>query len=306
MAESTVLVVDDEPRIVEFLLENLRADDFIVLTAVSGVEALDVLTKSRPDVILLDVVLPDMSGYELCRKIRSAHPVTDGWDPDVPIIMISAKVEYTDRVRGLTRGADDYVTKPFHYPGSSMAHPGLLSPSRACSPKRRFQWPSRIAAGGSPKVISRMSSTSSFRSPAGRSQVSGSVWPWRSIWLRPTGARSTFAARSVAEHVSRCDYRFGASREPSVRPGNGSSPVCGRSRSVSDRGGAWEPPARNRRALRRRSRGRGRARGLGADRARRSGRRGRRAQCALACDPGAGPAARAGDPAMAVGAVRSQ
>ena len=74
------------------------------------------LTKSRPDVILLDVVLPDMSGYELCRKIRSAHPVTDGLGPDVPIIMISAKVEYTDRVRGLTRGADDYVTKPFHYP----------------------------------------------------------------------------------------------------------------------------------------------------------------------------------------------
>lgn len=116
MAESTVLVIDDEPRIVEFLLENLRADDFIVLTATSGSEALTVLTKSRPDVILLDVVLPDMSGYELCRKIRSAHPVTDGWDPDVPIIMISAKVEYTDRVRGLTRGADDYVTKPFHYP----------------------------------------------------------------------------------------------------------------------------------------------------------------------------------------------
>ncbi len=66
--------------------------------------------------MLLDVVLPDMSGYELCRRIRCGHAVTDGWDPDLPIIMISAKVEYTDRVRGLTRGADDYVTKPFHYP----------------------------------------------------------------------------------------------------------------------------------------------------------------------------------------------
>jgi DNA-binding response OmpR family regulator len=113
---STVLVIDDEPRIVEFLVENLRADDYTVLTASTGGDAIDVLTKARPNVILLDVVLPDMSGYELCRRIRSAHPVTDGWDPDVPIIMISAKVEYTDRVRGLTRGADDYVTKPFHYP----------------------------------------------------------------------------------------------------------------------------------------------------------------------------------------------
>ena len=98
------------------MVENLRADDYTVLTAANGGDAIDVLTKSRPDVILLDVVLPDMSGYELCRRIRSAHSVTDGWDPDVPIIMISAKVEYTDRVRGLTRGADDYVTKPFHYP----------------------------------------------------------------------------------------------------------------------------------------------------------------------------------------------
>jgi two-component system phosphate regulon response regulator PhoB len=113
---STVLVIDDEPRIVEFLVENLRADDYTVLTAANGGDAIEVLTKARPTVILLDVVLPDMSGYELCRRIRSAHPVTDGWDPDVPIIMISAKVEYTDRVRGLTRGADDYVTKPFHYP----------------------------------------------------------------------------------------------------------------------------------------------------------------------------------------------
>ena len=116
MAGSTVLVIDDEPRIVEFLLENLRADDFTVLTAATGGEALSILAQSRPDVILLDVVLPDMSGYELCRRIRSAHAVTDGWDPDLPIIMISAKVEYTDRVRGLTRGADDYVAKPFHYP----------------------------------------------------------------------------------------------------------------------------------------------------------------------------------------------
>ncbi len=116
MAASTVLVVDDEPRIVEFLVENLKADEFTVLTASNGAEALELLAQARPDLMLLDVVLPDMSGYELCRRIRSASVVTDGWDPDLPIIMISAKVEYTDRVRGLTRGADDYVTKPFHYP----------------------------------------------------------------------------------------------------------------------------------------------------------------------------------------------
>jgi DNA-binding response OmpR family regulator len=116
MAESTVLVVDDEPFILEFLAENLRADDYTVLTAASGGEAMDTLGASRPDVVLLDVVLPDMSGYDVCRLVRSGDAVNDPWDPDLPFIMLSAKAEHTDRVRGLNRGADDYVTKPFHYP----------------------------------------------------------------------------------------------------------------------------------------------------------------------------------------------
>ncbi len=116
MAESTVLVVDDESLILEFLVENLREDDFTVLTASNGAEAMDALAVSRPDVILLDVVLPDMSGYDVCRRVRQADAVNDPWDPDLPIIMLSAKAEHTDRVRGLNRGADDYVTKPFHYP----------------------------------------------------------------------------------------------------------------------------------------------------------------------------------------------
>jgi DNA-binding response OmpR family regulator len=116
MAESTVLVVDDEPLILEFLAENLREDDFTVLTAASGGEAMDALAVSSPDVVLLDVVLPDMSGYDVCRRVRQGDSVNDPWDPELPIIMLSAKAEHTDRVRGLNRGADDYVTKPFHYP----------------------------------------------------------------------------------------------------------------------------------------------------------------------------------------------
>ena len=116
MAESTVLVVDDEPLILAFLAENLRADDFTVLTAANGGEAIDALAASRPDVVLLDVVLPDISGYDVCRRVRGGDAVNDPWDPDLPIIMLSAKAEHTDRVRGLNRGADDYVTKPFHYP----------------------------------------------------------------------------------------------------------------------------------------------------------------------------------------------
>jgi DNA-binding response OmpR family regulator len=127
MADSTLLVVDDEPRIVEFLAENLRADDYAVLTAATGAEALEVLAHARPDLVLLDVVLPDMSGFDLCRTLRGGDRVTDPWDPSVPVIMVSAKAEPTDRVRGLARGADDYVTKPFHYPELLARISGLLS-----------------------------------------------------------------------------------------------------------------------------------------------------------------------------------
>jgi DNA-binding response OmpR family regulator len=126
VAGSTVLVVDDEPRIVEFLLENLRADDYSVLTASNGEEAIDVLSRTRPDLILLDVVLPGMSGIDVCRRVRGGDAVNDPWDPNLPIIMLSAKAEHTDRVRGLSRGADDYVTKPFHYPELLARIAGLL------------------------------------------------------------------------------------------------------------------------------------------------------------------------------------
>ncbi len=126
MAGSTVLVVDDEPRIVEFLEENLRADDYSVLTAADGEQAIELLAKARPDVMLLDLVLPGMSGIDVCRHVRGGDVVNDPWNPDLPIIMLSAKAEHTDRVRGLSRGADDYVTKPFHYPELLARIAGLL------------------------------------------------------------------------------------------------------------------------------------------------------------------------------------
>jgi CheY-like chemotaxis protein len=114
VAGSTVLVVDDEPRIVEFLLENLRADDYSVLTASNGEEAIDVLSRTRPDLILLDVVLPGMSGIDVCRRVRGGDAVNDPWDPNLPIIMLSAKAEHTDRVRG---GLGLQVARPHSHAG---------------------------------------------------------------------------------------------------------------------------------------------------------------------------------------------
>ena len=112
MADSTVLVVDDEPRILSFLAENLRADDYTVLAAESGEEALEVLADTRPDLVLLDVVLPGISGLDLCRRLRAGDGVNDPWDPALPIIMLSAKAESNDRVRGLCMTATGSIFPP--------------------------------------------------------------------------------------------------------------------------------------------------------------------------------------------------
>jgi two-component system KDP operon response regulator KdpE len=104
-ARRRVLVVDDEPRMVRFIRLNLEHDGFTVVEAQNGMEALNQLRNALPDLILLDVMLPDLDGFETLRMIREFSPV--------PIIMVTAKGDEDDRVRGLERGADDYITKPF-------------------------------------------------------------------------------------------------------------------------------------------------------------------------------------------------
>lgn len=116
MSSCSVLVVDDEPHILSFLSDNLVSDDFEVRTAPSLAKARSVMHAHRPDVILLDVMLPDGTGFDLCRDIRAGEPSTGKVDTGVPIIMLTARGEDVDRVRGFQRGADDYVVKPFHYP----------------------------------------------------------------------------------------------------------------------------------------------------------------------------------------------
>jgi DNA-binding response OmpR family regulator len=100
-----VLVVDDEPRMVRFIRLNLEQDGFEVVEAQTGMEALNQIRNTMPDLVLLDVMLPDIDGLEILRMIREFSPV--------PILMVTAKGEEDDRVRGLERGADDYITKPF-------------------------------------------------------------------------------------------------------------------------------------------------------------------------------------------------
>ena len=101
----TILVVDDETTLRETLAEALDADGFRVVTAADGREALASFRLERPDLVLLDLMLPELSGVEVCRIIRAESPV--------PILMLTARSTEVDKVVGLELGADDYVTKPF-------------------------------------------------------------------------------------------------------------------------------------------------------------------------------------------------
>ncbi len=103
-----ILIVDDEPDIVELLEYNLRQQGYTVATARDGASALAEVRRHRPDLILLDLMLPDVAGTEVCRRIRK-----DETTDNVPIMMITARGEEIDRVVGFELGADDYVTKPF-------------------------------------------------------------------------------------------------------------------------------------------------------------------------------------------------
>jgi two-component system, OmpR family, phosphate regulon response regulator PhoB len=108
MAQPTVLLVEDEPAQRAVLSYNLEAEGFRVAEAANGEEALLLAGEAQPDLILLDWMLPNVSGIEVCRRLKM-RPETKG----VPIIMLSARSEEVDRVRGLETGADDYVIKPY-------------------------------------------------------------------------------------------------------------------------------------------------------------------------------------------------
>ncbi len=100
-----ILVVDDEERMVRFIRLNLEHDGFQVVEAYRGAQAMDKLRSTLPDLVLLDVMMPDIEGFEVLQMIREVS--------SVPVIMLTAKGEEDDRVRGLELGADDYITKPF-------------------------------------------------------------------------------------------------------------------------------------------------------------------------------------------------
>ena len=104
--EATIVVVDDEPSIRELLVASLHFAGYEVETAASGSEAIEVISRTKPDMIILDVMLPDIDGFTVTRRIRQ-EGIT------APVLFLTARDDTQDKVMGLTVGGDDYVTKPF-------------------------------------------------------------------------------------------------------------------------------------------------------------------------------------------------
>jgi DNA-binding response OmpR family regulator len=113
---ATVVVCEDDEPTLDLLCDHLTADRYRPLPAPTASDALRLCHYKQPDLLLLDLRLPDASGLDVLREIRGTDGSTGRFDPDLPVVVLSGRGSDADRVRGLAEGADDYVVKPFHYP----------------------------------------------------------------------------------------------------------------------------------------------------------------------------------------------
>ncbi|MFH1539494.1 MAG: response regulator [bacterium] len=107
---ASILVVDDSPVVVEAVRGALQGDGYTVVTAEDGIQALDMIKQHRIDLILLDIDMPRMNGYQVCKLLKN-----DPQFNDIPIVMLTAKTSEADRLWGIKAGSDEYITKPFDY-----------------------------------------------------------------------------------------------------------------------------------------------------------------------------------------------
>jgi DNA-binding response OmpR family regulator len=135
----TVVVCEDDEPTLELLCDNLTADRFRALPAACASDALRLCHFKQPDLLLLDLMLPDAQGLDVLREIRRADGISARFDPELPVIVVSGRRTDADRVRGLSAGADDFVVKPFHYP-ELLARIGAVLRRR----QRRRQGPLRV------------------------------------------------------------------------------------------------------------------------------------------------------------------
>jgi len=126
----TILLVEDDPALRTFLADNLTADGHAMLVAETLRDGLRHLETKRPDLALVDIGLPDGSGLELVERVRAADGVGSRMDPSVPLVVLTGRGAEIDRLRGLEKGADDYVVKPFSYPELRLRIAAVLRRTR--------------------------------------------------------------------------------------------------------------------------------------------------------------------------------
>lgn len=198
----SVLVVEDEPAQREVLAYNLEAQGFRVSQADNGEEALLLVAEETPDLIVLDWMLPNVSGIEVCRRLKS-RPETKG----VPIIMLSARSEEVDRVRGLETGADDYVTKPYSVSELMARVRTQLRRTRPASQGEVLEYEDIILDAASHRVhrdgkILKLGPTE-FRLLATFLEKPGRVWSREQLLDRVWGRDIYVDTRTVDVHVGR-------------------------------------------------------------------------------------------------------
>jgi DNA-binding response OmpR family regulator len=203
---ASVVVCEDDTTTLELLCDNLVADRFGVLPAPSASDALRLCRYKQPDLMLLDLSLPDASGLDVLREIREADGVESRFDPRLPVIVLTGRGAAEERVRGFCCGADDYVVKPFHYPELRARMGAVLrrrnerrdGPCRVgeivIDPARRKAWVGRREVELSNKEFSllRVLASDPHRVFSKR-ELLGDVW----------GYRAPTRTRTLDSHASR-------------------------------------------------------------------------------------------------------
>ncbi|MEM9971596.1 MAG: phosphate regulon transcriptional regulator PhoB [Pseudomonadota bacterium] len=200
--QPTVLLVEDEPAQREVLAYNLEAEGFRVSKAENGEEALLLVDEDAPDVIVLDWMLPSVSGIEICRRLKS-RPDTRS----VPIIMLSARSEEVDRVRGLETGADDYVVKPYSVVELMARVRAQLRRTRPASVGQRLEFQDIVLDAETHKVLRgdvpvKLGPTE-FRLLATFMEKPGRVWSREQLLDRVWGRDIYVDTRTVDVHIGR-------------------------------------------------------------------------------------------------------
>jgi len=200
--QPVIVLVEDESAQREVLSYNLEAEGFTVVPATSGDEALIVIREETPDLILLDWMLPGVSGIEVCRQIK-ARPETRG----IPVVMISARSEELDRVRGLETGADDYVVKPYSVAELMARLRALLRRTRPAAMGEQLVFEDilldaaehRVYRAGKPVSLG----PTEFRLLSTLMEKPGRVWSRESLLDRVWGRDIYVDTRTVDVHIGR-------------------------------------------------------------------------------------------------------